>query len=103
MNTKYFSIDRFGSGHHYQPFNRANKLIPTRTPSHSLWNWQLRQGCCNKPWQYLLEIEAGFSLLEILCACPIYWRMTPEAAMGHIDDTLAVAFPPGVYRDWEAQ
>ena len=47
------------------------------------------------------RLEKGFSLVEVLSACPTYWRMAPADALGHIDDTMAKAFPPGVYRDWE--
>ena len=37
----------------------------------------------------------GFSLVEILSACPTYWGMKPKQAMDWIDSSLAKQFPLG--------
>ncbi|MFH1655144.1 MAG: thiamine pyrophosphate-dependent enzyme [Candidatus Omnitrophota bacterium] len=37
----------------------------------------------------------GFSLVEILSACPTYWGMKPKQAMDWIDKALAKQFPLG--------
>ena len=51
---------------------------------------------------FLTQIEhKGYSLVELLCACPTYWRMTPVEAVRHIEESMVQVFPLGVYRDWE--
>lgn len=48
------------------------------------------------------QIEGrGFALVEILSACPVYWRMDPPAAMRYIDQEMVRTFPLGVFKDWE--
>ena len=41
----------------------------------------------------------GFSLVELLSPCPTYWRMSPAAAVDHIDNVLEGEFPLGVFKD----
>ncbi len=41
----------------------------------------------------------GFSLVEVLSACPSNWKMTPIQAKQWIDDYLIKQFPLGVYKD----
>ena len=41
----------------------------------------------------------GFSLIEILSACPTYWRMPPEQCMKRIEEEIQTVFPLGVIRD----
>jgi len=51
---------------------------------------------------FLTQIEHnGYSLVELLCACPTYWRMAPTEAVKHLEGTMIQAFPLGVFRDWE--
>ncbi len=51
---------------------------------------------------FLTQIERnGYSLVELLCACPTYWRMAPIEAVKHLEGTMVQAFPLGVFRDWE--
>jgi len=45
--------------------------------------------------------KKGFSLVEIISSCPTYWRMSPVAALKHIEENLTKVFPLGVFRDWE--
>ncbi|MFQ5714569.1 MAG: thiamine pyrophosphate-dependent enzyme [Candidatus Scalinduaceae bacterium] len=47
--------------------------------------------------------EKGFSLIEILSPCPVYWRMNPNDAMKFIDDNMTATFPLGIFKDWESQ
>ena len=42
----------------------------------------------------------GFALVEILSACPVYWRMDAPASMKYIDDKMVKTFPLGVFKDW---
>lgn len=44
--------------------------------------------------------KRGFSLIEILSPCPVYWRMDPIEAMKFIDETMTGTFPLGVIKDW---
>lgn len=45
---------------------------------------------------FLNQIEGvGFSLVEILSACPTYWGMTSEASLAWIKDNLTKEFPLG--------
>ncbi|MGA1874573.1 MAG: thiamine pyrophosphate-dependent enzyme [bacterium] len=43
--------------------------------------------------------NSGFSLIEVLSACPTNWRMTPREANQWIDSTMTNTFPLGVYKD----
>ena len=45
----------------------------------------------------------GFSLIEILSPCPVYWRMTSVESLKFIDEEMAVTFPLGIFKDWESQ
>lgn len=40
----------------------------------------------------------GFSLVEVLSACPSNWRMTPVAALRYVDEVMAKFYPPGEVR-----
>jgi 2-oxoisovalerate ferredoxin oxidoreductase beta subunit len=41
----------------------------------------------------------GFSLVEILAACPSGWKMDPVDSMRWMEETMQEQFPLGVYRD----
>jgi len=41
----------------------------------------------------------GFSLVEILSACPSGWKMDPVDSMKWIEETMVEQFPLGVFRD----
>lgn len=41
----------------------------------------------------------GFSLVEILSACPTNWGMTPREALARLGSDVGAYFPLGVYRD----
>jgi len=46
------------------------------------------------------QIEGkGFSLIEVLSACPTNWGMTPQNALKWIDDKMIPYYPLGVYKD----
>ncbi|MEN6417752.1 MAG: thiamine pyrophosphate-dependent enzyme [Clostridiaceae bacterium] len=46
------------------------------------------------------QIEGkGFSLIEVLSACPTNWGMTPQDALQWIDDKMIPYYPLGVYKD----
>ena len=43
----------------------------------------------------------GFSLVEVISACPTNWGMTPQKALEWIDEKMIPYYPLGVYRDKE--
>lgn len=43
----------------------------------------------------------GFSLVEILAACPTNWGMTPLKALEFVRDEMLKVYPKGVYRRLE--
>ena len=44
----------------------------------------------------------GFSLVEVLSACPTNWGMTPQKALNWINDAMIPYYPLGVYKDRSA-
>jgi 2-oxoglutarate ferredoxin oxidoreductase subunit beta len=46
---------------------------------------------------------AGYSIIEVLSTCPTNWGLTPEAAISWLQDNLMPYYPPGVYRDIQAE
>ena len=44
----------------------------------------------------------GFSMVEILSACPVNWDLTPQASLKYIKDTMIPYFPLGDYKVVEA-
>jgi len=46
---------------------------------------------------FLKQIEnKGFSMVEILSACPTYWKMSPVEAVKHIEKDVVTNYPLGV-------
>ena len=41
----------------------------------------------------------GFSLVEVISACPTNWGMTPQKALQWIDEAMIPYYPLGVYKD----
>lgn len=51
---------------------------------------------------FQIQQEAkGFSMVEILSACPSGWKMTPLKANEYIETAMIPNFPIGVYKDTE--
>ena len=44
----------------------------------------------------------GFSLVEVISACPTNWGMTPENALRWIDEKMIPYYPLGVFKDKSA-
>src|SRR5512136_2124748 len=51
-----------------------------------------------KAFRYQLE-NKGFSLVEILSACPTNWKMNPVESCKWIDEVMSLHFPLGVIKD----
>lgn len=45
----------------------------------------------------------GFSLVEVISACPTNWGMTPQKALQWIDEAMIPHYPLGVYKDRSAE
>ena len=41
----------------------------------------------------------GFSLIEVVSACPTNWGLSPQEALKWIDDKMIPYYPLGVYKD----
>lgn len=41
----------------------------------------------------------GFSMIEVLAACPTNWGLTPVKAMEHIKNEVIPYYPLGVFAD----
>jgi 2-oxoglutarate ferredoxin oxidoreductase subunit beta len=46
---------------------------------------------------------AGFSLVELLSTCPIWWHLSPAEALQYIQTKMTPYFPPGEFVNWRAQ
>ena len=44
----------------------------------------------------------GFSLVEVISACPTNWGMTPQEALNWVDSDMIPYYPLGVYKDRSA-
>ena len=51
-----------------------------------------------KAFHYQLE-KKGFSLVEVLSACPTNWKMSPVDSWKWIDEVMSLHFPLGVIKD----
>ena len=45
----------------------------------------------------------GFSLIEVISSCPTNWGMSPEKALGWLEENMIPYYPLGVYKDRTAQ
>lgn len=55
-----------------------------------------------KAFTYQLEGK-GFSLVEVLSSCPTNWGMTPQEALGWVENKMIPYYPLGVYKDKYAE
>ena len=51
-----------------------------------------------KAFEYQISGK-GFSLVEVLCACPTNWGMSPTDAVKRITDEMIPYYPLGVYKE----
>jgi len=61
-------------------------------------NIRMARKAIRKAFQAQID-NSGFSLIEVLSACPTNWRMTPLQANQWIDSAMTNTFPLGVYKD----
>ena len=49
---------------------------------------------------FMVQLEdKGYSMVEILSACPTNWKMTPQQANKWVDEQMTKFFPPKVIKD----
>jgi 2-oxoglutarate ferredoxin oxidoreductase subunit beta len=68
----------------------------------SVKNVKAAQRAITKAFRYQSE-GRGFSLIEVLSACPTHWGMAPQQALEWSREHMQPYFPMGVYRDKPAQ
>jgi len=51
-----------------------------------------------KAFSYQIE-NKGFSIIELLSTCPIYWGISPVKALDWVEEKLIPYYPLGVYKD----
>ena len=47
--------------------------------------------------------KKGFSIIEVISACPTNWGMTPIDALKWVEDKMIPYYPLGVYKDKTAE
>lgn len=66
-----------------------------RTSTHSPKEILKTKAAIKKSFQKQIE-NKGFSMVEILSACPTYWKMSPKEAMKWIEKDMVAYYPLGV-------
>ena len=69
-----------------------------RTSCNTPANVNKTKNAIKKAFQNQLEGK-GFSLVEVVSACPTNWGMTPQKALEWIDEKMLPQYPLGCYRD----
>jgi 2-oxoglutarate/2-oxoacid ferredoxin oxidoreductase subunit beta len=70
----------------------------TRQSAHNVKGLLKVKAAIKKALTYQME-GRGFTLVEVLCACPINTRQSPRQAAKWIEDNMLGVFPLGDYRD----
>jgi 2-oxoglutarate ferredoxin oxidoreductase subunit beta len=70
----------------------------SRQTSHNVRGLLKTKAAIKKGLQYQME-GLGFSLIEVLCACPINTRQSPRQAAQWIEDKMIPVFPLGDFVD----
>ena len=70
----------------------------TRVAVNSVKNVRAAGRAIEKAFRNQIEGK-GFSLVEVLSACPTNWGMTPQKALSWIDERMIPYYPLGVYKD----
>jgi 2-oxoglutarate ferredoxin oxidoreductase subunit beta len=94
--------DRKTAGH---PLRMAELLatiegasLVARTSVDSPANVASTRQLIEKAFRYQIE-EKGFSMIEILSACPTNWGMTPAAATTWVREEMTAVYQLGVFKD----
>ena len=69
-----------------------------RVAVNSVKNIKNAKKAIKKAFQNQVEGK-GFSLIEVLSACPTYWALEPSKALERLEETVIPYYPLGVYKD----
>lgn len=69
-----------------------------RVAVNNVKNVRAAKRAIKKAFQNQIEGK-GFSLIEVISACPTNWGMSPEKALQWIDENMIPYYPLGVYKD----
>ncbi len=72
-----------------------------RVAVNNVKNVRAAKKAIKKAFQNQIEGK-GFSLVEVISACPTNWGMTPKKALEWIDEAMIPYYPLGVYKDRSA-
>lgn len=73
-----------------------------RVAVNSVVNIKRTKKAIKKAFENQME-NKGFSLVEVISACPTNWGMTPEKALQWIDEKMIPYYPLGIYKDRSAE
>ena len=65
-------------------------------------NVNIARKAIKKAFQNQIEGK-GFSLVEVVSACPTNWGMTPQQALNWVESDMLPYYPLGVYKDRSAE
>ncbi len=68
--------------------------VSLHSPSHVL----KAKAAIKKAFQYQLD-NKGFSLVEILSTCPVFWGLSPRDAIRRVQDEMITEYPLGVLKE----
>jgi 2-oxoglutarate ferredoxin oxidoreductase subunit beta len=73
-----------------------------RVAVNNVKNVRAAKAAIKKAFQNQIEGK-GFSLIEVLSTCPTNWGMTPDKALGWLEENMIPYYPLGVYKDKYAE
>ena len=73
-----------------------------RVAVNNVKNVKAAKAAIKKAFQNQIEGK-GFSLVEVLSTCPTNWGLTPEKALGWLEENMLPYYPLGVYKDKYAE
>lgn len=82
--------------------NTGGAAYLERVSVDSVPNIKKAKSAIKKAFTYQLE-GRGFSLVEVLSACPTNWGKTPEEAIEWLRENMMTYYPLGVYKDKGAE
>ena len=72
-----------------------------RVAVNNVKNVRAAKKAIKKAFQNQIDGE-GFSLIEVISSCPTNWGMSPEKALGWLEENMIPYYPLGVYKDRSA-
>ena len=73
-----------------------------RVAVNNVANVKKAKAAIKKAFQNQIEGK-GFSLVEVLSTCPTNWGLSPEKAIGWLEENMLPYYPLGVYKDKYAE